>query len=68
MAVFGPEKNILKTMMFRDVTTVLNERKHLEMVTVRTLGSEYKPFEYIPVSTKYILFAYFCHGTDFSTF
>ncbi len=29
---FMPEKNILKTMMFRDVTTVLNERKHLKMV------------------------------------
>ncbi len=29
---FGREKFILKTMMFRDVTTVLNERKHLKMV------------------------------------
>jgi hypothetical protein len=28
---FGPEVCILKTMMFRDVTTVLNERKHLKM-------------------------------------
>ena len=27
-----PEKNILKTMMFRDEMTVLNERKHLKMV------------------------------------
>ncbi len=26
-------KNILKTMMFHDVATVLNERKHLQMVT-----------------------------------
>ncbi len=32
MAVFLPGKNILKTMMFRDVRTVLNERKHLKMV------------------------------------
>ncbi len=32
MTVFLLEKNILKTMMFCDVTTVLNERKHLEMV------------------------------------
>ncbi len=29
---FVREKNILKTMMFRDVTTDLNERKHLKMV------------------------------------
>ncbi len=29
---FGPENFILKTMMFREVTTVLNERTHLEMV------------------------------------
>jgi hypothetical protein len=28
----GLEIFILKTMMFREVTTVLNERKHLEMV------------------------------------
>jgi hypothetical protein len=33
MTVFGREKNILKTMMFRDVATVLNERTHLKMVT-----------------------------------
>ncbi len=32
MAVFWPENFILKTMMFRDLTTVLNERKHLKMV------------------------------------
>jgi hypothetical protein len=30
--VFGRENFILKTMMFRDVMTVLNERKHLKMV------------------------------------
>ncbi len=30
-AVFWQEKNILKTMIFREVTTVLNERKHLKM-------------------------------------
>ncbi len=29
---FLPEFFILKTIMFREVTTVLNERKHLEMV------------------------------------
>jgi hypothetical protein len=29
---FFAEKNILKTMMFRDVRTVLNEIKHLKMV------------------------------------
>jgi hypothetical protein len=29
---FWAGKNILKNMMFRDVTTVLNERKHLKMV------------------------------------
>ncbi len=29
---FGLQKFILKTMIFRDVTTVLNERKHLQMV------------------------------------
>jgi hypothetical protein len=32
MAVFYREKYILKTMMFRDVRTVLNERKNLNMV------------------------------------
>ncbi len=32
MTVFWPGNFILKTMMFRDVTTVLNERKHLKMV------------------------------------
>ncbi len=31
--VFGREKIILKTMMFRYVTTVLNERKHFKMVS-----------------------------------
>ncbi len=29
---FGRENFILKIMMFREVTTVLNERKHLKMV------------------------------------
>jgi hypothetical protein len=29
---FGRGKNIMKTVMFRDMTTVLNESKHLEMV------------------------------------
>ncbi len=29
---FWQGKNILKIMLFRDVRTVLNERKHLEMV------------------------------------
>ena len=29
---FGREIFILKTMLFRDITTVLNERKHLKMV------------------------------------
>ncbi len=29
---FVRKKYILKTMMFRDVTTVFNERKHLKMV------------------------------------
>ena len=29
---FGRENFILKTMTFHDVTTVLNERKHLKMV------------------------------------
>ncbi len=29
---FGLESFILKTMLFRDITTVLNERKHLKMV------------------------------------
>jgi hypothetical protein len=32
MAVFLPGKFILKPIMFREVTTVLNERKHLIMV------------------------------------
>jgi hypothetical protein len=32
MAVFQQEFLILKTMMFGDVMTVLNERKHLKMV------------------------------------
>jgi hypothetical protein len=32
MAVFFRKKNILKILMFRDVRTVLNERKHLKMV------------------------------------
>jgi hypothetical protein len=32
MVIFWPGKNILKSMMFRDVTTVLNERTHLKMV------------------------------------
>jgi hypothetical protein len=32
MAVFWPGKKILRTMMFREVTTVLNDRKHLKMV------------------------------------
>jgi hypothetical protein len=31
------------------------------MITVRTLGSEYKPFEYIPVRTEYILFFLFLY-------
>ncbi len=31
--IFGRENFILKTMMFRGVTTVLSERKHLKMVT-----------------------------------
>ncbi len=31
------------------------------MITVRTLGSEYKPFEYKPVCTKYILFCLFLY-------
>jgi hypothetical protein len=30
--VFGREIFTLKTMMFREITTVLNERKHLKMV------------------------------------
>jgi hypothetical protein len=37
--VFGREKLILKTMMFRDVTTVLTERKHLKMVIRSVLDS-----------------------------
>jgi hypothetical protein len=32
MNFFAGKKYILKTMPFHDVTTVLNERKHLEMV------------------------------------
>jgi hypothetical protein len=32
MPLFCREIFILKTMMFREVTTVLNERKHLKMV------------------------------------
>jgi hypothetical protein len=35
---FGLENFILKTMMFRDVMTILNERKHLKMV-IRSIGS-----------------------------
>jgi hypothetical protein len=31
-AIFWPGNFILKTMMFREVTTLLNERKHLKMV------------------------------------
>ncbi len=31
--LFDREKCIFKTMMFRDVTTILNERTHLKMVT-----------------------------------
>ncbi len=30
---FGRENFIFKTMMFRDVTTVVNERKHFKMVS-----------------------------------
>ncbi len=32
MAVFWQGKNILKTIMLREVTTVLNDRKYLKMV------------------------------------
>ncbi len=32
MVIFGREKYILKTMLFRYVTTLLNERKLLKMV------------------------------------
>ncbi len=32
MAILGRDFFILKTMMFHEVTTVLNERKHLKMV------------------------------------
>jgi hypothetical protein len=31
-AIFRPGKNILKTKIFRDETTVLNERNHLKIV------------------------------------
>jgi hypothetical protein len=37
---FGLENFILKIMMFRDVTTVLNETKHLEMV-IRTVPDSF---------------------------
>ena len=48
MGIFGSEKVILKTMMFShfsDLTTVLNERKHLKMMTIRS----------VPVSVSLIL-------------
>jgi hypothetical protein len=32
MDIFGRENFTLKTMMFCDVTTVFNERKHIKMV------------------------------------
>ncbi len=36
---FGWESFILKSMMFCDITSVLNERKHLKMVTRSVLDS-----------------------------
>ncbi len=43
MAVFCPEKNIIKKIMFRDVTTVLNERKPLKMV-IRSFPDSFSLF------------------------
>ena len=42
MAVFGLEILVLKTMMFRDLTTVLNERKHLKML-IRSVPDSVSP-------------------------